>query len=92
MLTRLKDSLSMKARRQLADSLVISKLTYLICLWGNTTTNQQRRAQVCQNIAARFVTGDRKSVSMNTLMSRCNWLDVRKLTEYYSLVQLCKAT
>ena len=47
--------LSFKARLQLADSLIMGKLGYLICLWGNTTDNQIRKAQITQNLAVRFV-------------------------------------
>ena len=88
MLAKIRRNISWK---QLIDSLILSKLTYLICIWGNTMENQTRRAQVCLNSAARYVTGDRRPVSKNKLMKNCGWLDVSKLTEYYSLIQIWKA-
>ena len=92
MLTRLRDSLSRKARLRLIDSLVISRLVYGITLWGNTTNNYLVKAQVCLNMAARFVTGDRKTTRKEDLMTNCDWLDIWELTEYHSLTQIWKAT
>ena len=86
----LRQSLSMKAKLQLANSFILSRLNYIISLWGNTTTNQIRKAQVCLNASARFVLTARKSTRQSELMSRCNWLNVRELTEFHSLLQLWK--
>ena len=86
----MKNLLSFKARLQLADSLLISKLGYLICLWGNTTDNQIRKAQIMQNSIARFVTGSKRTTRTEELLKSCNWLNIKELTEYHSLVQIWK--
>ena len=92
MLSRLKDCLSQSARKRLMESLVLSKLTYAVSIWGNTSYSQLAKAQVCINMAARFVTGDCMSTSKAALMSKCDWLDIWELTEYHSLTQIWKAT
>ena len=89
-LSSLRESLSRKAKLQLANSFIISRLNYLVCLWGNTTVNQVQKAQVCLNVAARFVLNARKSTKQRDLMMQCNWLTVAKLTEFHSLIQLWK--
>ena len=89
-LSSLRQSLSLKAKLQLANSFIISRLNYIVCLWGNTTTNQIRKAQVCLNAAARFVLTARKSTKQSELMSRCNWLSIEELIEFHSLLQLWK--
>ena len=91
MMQKIRRHLSFRARKHLVESLVISKFTYLICLWGNTTSNKISKAQVCLNIAVRYVTGDKKSVSLKQLMEHCDWLNVRELTEYHSLMMIWKA-
>ena len=91
-LSRLRDCLSMTARKRLMESLVLSRLTYAISIWGNTCHSQLVKTQVCINMAARFVTGDRISTSKATLMSKCDWLDIWELAEFHSLTQVWKAT
>ena len=77
MLGTLRDSLSMKARLHLVNSLIISKFAYIISLWVNTTENQMRRAQVTMNMEARYVTRKDRTTPKRTLMEDCEWLDVK---------------
>ena len=56
-----------KTRLQLVNTLVISRLGYGICLWGNTTENNIRRGQIALNIAGRFVTGWGRTASKKSL-------------------------
>ena len=35
----------------------MSRIDYMICIWGNTTPNMIRKAQITMNMAARFVAG-----------------------------------
>ena len=44
----------MNARNTLARGLVISKITYLISVWGGATRNYRRKAQTLLNSAARW--------------------------------------
>ena len=89
-LSTLRFVLSERARLQLANVLIISKLSYLICIWGNTTANMTRRAQIVQNMAARFVMGCGRSTRQSDLMTHCKWLNIVEMTEYYSVLQFWK--
>ena len=63
MISKLAKNMSFKARLQLTNSLVISRLSYMICIWGNTTPNYINRAQIVLNMAARVVTQKDKFTS-----------------------------
>ena len=89
-ISRIKDSLSFRARLQLVSSLALSKMNYMICQWGSTTENAIRKAQVVQNQAARLMNGMHRSTSKRTLMRTCGWLDIRELVEYHGLTQMWK--
>ena len=90
MISRLASNMGFKARLHLTNSLVISRLSYMICIWGNTTPNYITRAQIVLNMAARVVTQKDKFTSQKTLMNECGWLNIRELTMYHSLTQLWK--
>ena len=87
MLTKIKASLSTKTRLKLVNALIISKMSYGICLWGNTSTNFVTRAQVTLNMAGRFITGCSKLTRITDIMKACSWLDVEGLTFTNSHVQ-----
>ena len=89
-LSSLRRSLPLKAKLKLANSFILSRLNYIICLWGNTTENQLRKVQVCLNSAARFVLDTNKREKQSDLMKKCNWLSVTELVEFHSLLQLFK--
>ena len=89
-LYRLKNCLSFKNRLHLANALILSKITYGICQWGNTTHSTILKVQTLQNQVARFVTGARITTSKKVLMSRCRWLDIEQLTKYHSLLHMYK--
>ena len=90
MLHRLGNNISMKARLQLVNSLVMSRVIYMICIWGNTCSSQIKKVQTLQNLAARLVTGARKTDRQNDTLKKCQWMNIRNLTTYHSLCQLWK--
>ena len=57
-LYRLKHAMSRKAKLQVVNALVLSRLSYLINIWGNSSDNTSKKAQRVQNLAARFITGN----------------------------------
>ena len=89
-LQSLRHVLSSKAKLQLVNSLILSRLIYVISLWGNTTSNQKMKVQVVLNRAARFILDKPKKTRQTELMSQCNWLNVNELTRYHSLLQMWK--
>ena len=78
------------SRRALAEGLLLSKMQYLITLWGGATNNLMTQAQTLQNQIARWVTKSGKRTKITTLMSKCNWLTVRKQAKYHAVIQLWK--
>ena len=90
MLSQLKQVLSWKARLQLTNALVVSKLLYGISLWGHTSEVYRLKAQTSLNLAARFVTGLSKRTRQGTLMSSVNWLDINQMKNHSALLHLWK--
>ena len=90
MLNRMSKILSKKAKLQLANCLILSRLTYRICLWGNSRGLPLRKAQIILNETARFITGKSRIESSKNLMKECGWMNVRQLTEYHSVLQFWK--
>ena len=89
-ISSLRGSLPMKAKLKLVNDFILSKFNYIICLWGNTTQNQVRKAQICLNAAARFILNAKRTERQSTLMQNCNWLTIGERTEFQSLVQFYK--
>ena len=90
LLSRIACNMSQKARLNLVNCLVISRLSYMICVWGNTNITQIKRAQVVQNQAGRLVTQLPKKTRQKTIIDQCKWMQVTDMTEYQSLCQLWK--
>ena len=86
----LRQHLSKKAKLKLVNALVISKILYVVSLWGNTCPSILKKVQVQMNAAARLVLNMKKSTRQVTLMDNCNWLNISELIEYQSLIQLFK--
>ena len=78
LLSRIRKNLSKKALLLLVNSLAMSKMSYAICLWGNTTSNYTKRAQSVQNLAARLATGLPRFTRQVELLNECNWLDIQE--------------
>ena len=78
-LSSLKDCLSVRGRHHLANALLISRLSYLICIWSNTFAHMTNKVQVVQNTAARFVTGMNKRTKQTVLVTECRWLNIDEL-------------
>ena len=64
----------------------MSKLSYLIQLWGGAAEYQLQSLQVVQNRAARAVTGQSWYTPTRLLLSKCNWLSVRQLIFYQTVL------
>ena len=79
-----------KSRKMLANGIFMSKLIYLIQLWGGTSEYLLTFLQKIQNRAARSVTKLDWYTSTETLLTQCGWLSVRQLIAYHSLLQVFK--
>ena len=90
MLARLKNTTTKKVKLQLVNGLILSRLNYMICIWGNTSNSTKLKAQTVLNSAARFVNGSNKTTRIKTLMEECNWMTIEELTIYFSMMNTWK--
>ena len=82
---------SFKTRLMVANGAVMSKLGYLITLWGGASESLLRAVQVQQLVAARLVVGyGCWRWSRRKLLARVGWLSVKQLVVYHTVLQVCK--
>ena len=71
--------MNMRSRKTLAEGLVLSRIKYLLPLWGGTTENLLRKSQVIVNNVARVVTGLGKRTPTMTLMTKMWMVDSQRI-------------
>ena len=79
-----------KTRKMIADGIVMSRLIYLIELWGGTSEYLLGSLQKAQNRAARVVTKLDWYTPAAELLKQCGWLSVHQLVVYHSVVMVYK--
>ena len=77
-----------KSKLLLSNGLIISKVCYMIQIWGAASNKLIRKVQVIVNQAARFITGANRRTRTNKLMESCKWLSVRELIDHQSLISM----
>ena len=68
-----------KTRKLIANGIFLSKLSYLIALWGGCNLYLLKSLQTLQNKAARIVTKQEWSTPSAVLLGQCGWLSVHQL-------------
>ena len=81
---------SFRTRLMIGNGLFMSKLIYLIPVWGGASSGLLKMLQVAQNNAARYITRSSWYTPKTELMEKCNWLSVKQLAAYHSLVLIHK--
>ena len=81
---------SMSTRLMVANGIVMSKLCYLIQLWGGCDGYLLKHLQVLQNRAARSVTGCGWFTPKRKLLKMCKWLSINQLVFYQAVVMAHK--
>ena len=79
-----------KTRKMIADGIVMSKIIYLIELWGGSSKYLMEALQKAQNRAARFVTRLEWNTPTGELLKQCGWLSIQQLSVYHSVVLVYK--
>ena len=74
----------------LANGLFMSKLVYLIPLWGGCEDYLLKALQLVQNKAARCVTRRGIYTSTRDLLKECGWLSVNQLVFFHTVLLLFK--
>ena len=80
--------LPQSSRLLLSNGLVISKIYYLIQIWGAAPPTQLKKIQIILNKVAHFVLSGIKRTSARKLMDKCGWLMIGEMVTYMSLVSL----
>ena len=82
---------SFKTKLKVANGIIMSKLSYLITVWGGAQEYLLDALQVQQLSAARVVCGFySKFWSKRRLLKQVNWLSVRQLIFYHTVLQTHK--
>ena len=85
----LSQQLPFKSRLNLANGLLISKICYLLPVWGGAPPPSiLRKVQIVMNKVARFIMKANKWTKIITLMEHCNWLLNGELADYMSLIAM----
>ena len=79
-----------RTRKMIANGIVMSKLIYLIQLWGGSPKYLIRILQKLQNRAARLVTKKNIFTPIRVLLTQCGWLSVHQLVTYHNVLQTYK--
>ena len=77
-------------RLMVANGIVMSKICYLIQLWGGCEEYLQKSLQVQLNKAARLVTRLPYYTSSRKLMHMCGWMTVKQLVKYHTIIMVHK--
>ena len=80
----------MTTRLMVANGIFMSKLCYLIQVWGGCEKYLIKSLQILQNRAARSVTGKSWWTPVRRLLQDCKWLSVRQLIFYQTALQTHK--
>ena len=84
-LAKISNIASFKTRKMIANGIFLSKLIYLIQVWGGCSEFLLSSLQILQNRAARHVTKLGWYTPVKVLLTQCGWLSVRQLVVYHSL-------
>ena len=74
----------------LANGLFISKMLYLLPMWGGLPLKDSKKIQSLMNKCARMVLGLGRKTRTRSLMLGCNWLYFKELVLYHSAIQMFK--
>ena len=89
-LRKISYSASFATRKMIANGIVLSRIIYVIQIWGGTHDYLLKMLQILQNKAARFVTNLDIFTSQAKLLQQCGWLSVKQLVDYHSLTLIFK--
>ena len=78
-------------RNTLATGLLLSRINYLVGVWGGGAPSSLiRKAQTIQNAAARWVTSSHRRTRVSVLLELTGWLSVVEMTTLSTITQMWK--
>ena len=81
---------TVSTKLMVANGIFMSKLCYLVHLWGGCEKYLVKSLQIVQNKAARVVTGKSWYTPVRRLLKDCRWLSVQQLIFFQTVVQVHK--
>ena len=89
-LKKISKNATFKTRLMVANACFLSVISYMISVWGGAEAYIIRAVQVMQNKAARSVTKLSWFTPTHVLLLQCNWLSIKQLIFYHSVLQVWK--
>jgi hypothetical protein len=90
-LKKLRGELPENVLLAIANGIFMSKLSYLITIWGGASIWTMKKIQAAQYRAARAVISYNRGLSRDVILKKCGWMDVVTLAKYHSQLQVWKA-
>ena len=91
-LKKIASNSTFNTRLMVANGVIISKLVYLITVWGGAQQYLLKGLQVQQLTAARTVCGfDSRRWSKKKLLDKLNWMSIRQLIFFHTTLQAHKS-
>ena len=87
-LSKISQIASFKTRKNIGTSLIMPTLSYIIEVYGSCSEYLLNALQVQQNKAAKYITKLPYRTPTEVLLLQCNWMSVRQLSKYCSLILL----
>ena len=84
------DLIPRTCRNNLAKTLILSRLQYLMPLWGGAGHTYIQKVQTIMNVAARWVSGMGKRTRTSKLMDRVGWFSAKELIRISTALQTWK--
>ena len=85
-LKHLGNAIPRKSKLQLANRLIVSKILYLIPLYGGTYPKYMDKLQILLNNTMRIITGLGKRTKCRKLLEEVKWLSIYELAELHSII------
>ena len=89
-LSHLARYLPQRSRLLLSNGLFISRIIYLLPMWGGLPSKDILKLQRLLNKCARMVLDKGRRTRTRELMTGCNWLYIKELIKFHSAVQVYK--
>ena len=89
-LTHISKNLPTKSRLLLANGLFMSRMLYMLPMWGGLPKRDSSKLQRLMNKCARMVLSANRKTRTSKLMEECNWLYFDELVVYHSAIQMFK--
>ena len=83
-------SADFKTRKMIGNAIVMSRIIYLVQVYGNASEYLLKSLQILQNKAARIITKLGWGTRTSVLLKQLGWLSINQLIVYHSLILVFK--